>query len=477
MKYFNLISLGCPKNRVDSEKILHVMFAAGFKYTEDQQKAQVLIINTCAFIQPAVEESIAVILDSFQLNPMALLVVAGCLPLRYKQKLHESFPEVDLFITPEQIEGFAQSVQLSLLKKTERLNNRKESSSRLRYEYQICPDYERGDDCGFSDDSAEAGAQLAVKEKSSDIYEFNRALSTPGFAYLRISDGCDHGCKFCAIPLIRGKLRSETIEDLVREATTLSGLGVKELVLVAQDLSSYGRDLGIKNGLVRLLERLDSTPGIEWIRLMYLYPSGVKSDLIDMIQGSQKILPYVDVPIQHISDRVLKSMGRPWNGEKIKDLIDFMRSRIPEIVIRTTVMVGYPTEEDSDFDELKRFISEFKLDHVGVFTYFQEEGSPSEKLGDPIQKKIKNARARAIRSIHSTFLKKRNKTRIGRIESSIVEGISEESDLLLEGRVWDQAPEVDGKLYITSGTADVGAIKRVLITGANGVDLFGEIQD
>ena len=210
---------------------------------------------------------------------------------------------------------------------------------------------------------------------------------------------------------------------------------------------------------------------------MYLYPSGVNSDLIDMIHGSQKILPYVDVPIQHISDRVLKSMGRPWNGKKIKDLIDLMRSRIPEIVIRTTVMVGYPTEEDSDFDELKHFISEFRLDHVGVFTYFQEEGSPSEKLGDPIQKKVKNARAKAIRSIHSTFMKKRNKRKVGRIESSIVEGISEESDLLLEGRVWDQAPEVDGKLYITSGTADVGAIKRVLITGANGVDLFGEIQD
>ena len=477
MNYFNLISLGCPKNRVDSEKILHAMFAAGFKHTEDQQNAQVLIINTCAFIQPAVEESIAVILDSSQLNPMALLVVAGCLPLRYKQKLQESFPEVDLFITPEQIEEFAESVQLSLLKKIEQLKNSKKPDGLFSSEYQSHSVDGIGDECGLSDNSAKAGTNLAVKEKANDSDEFNRVLSTPGFAYLRVSDGCDHGCKFCSIPLIRGKLRSEAIEDLVREATTLSDLGVKELVLVAQDLSSYGRDLGIKNGLVRLLEQLESIRGIEWIRLMYLYPSGVNSDLIDMIHGSQKILPYVDVPIQHISDRVLKSMGRPWNGKKIKDLIDLMRSRIPEIVIRTTVMVGYPTEEDSDFDELKHFISEFRLDHVGVFTYFQEEGSPSEKLGDPIQKKVKNARARAIRSIHSTFMKKRNKRKVGRIESSIVEGISEESDLLLEGRVWDQAPEVDGKLYITSGTADVGAIKRVLITGANGVDLFGEIQD
>ena len=201
MNYFNLISLGCPKNRVDSEKILHAMFAAGFKHTEDQQNAQVLIINTCAFIQPAVEESIAVILDSSQLNPMALLVVAGCLPLRYKQKLQESFPEVDLFITPEQIEEFAESVQLSLLKKIEQLKNSKKPDGRFSSEYQSHSVDWIGVECGLSDNSAKAGTNLAVKEKANDSDEFNRVLSTPGFAYLRVSDGCDHGCKFCSIPL------------------------------------------------------------------------------------------------------------------------------------------------------------------------------------------------------------------------------------------------------------------------------------
>ena len=266
-------------------------------------------------------------------------------------------------------------------------------------------------------------------------------------------------------------------KTLLREAKELADLGIREIILVAQDLTSYGRDLGLKNGLVQLLEKLEKVSGVDWIRLMYLYPSGIKDDLIDLIRNSQKILPYLDVPIQHISDNVLQSMGRPWRGAQIKKLIDSMRSKIPNIAIRTTVMVGFPSETESDFEELKNFISEFELDHVGVFTYSSEEGTSAEKLGDPIPKRVKNARARALRSIHSMFIKKKNKKRIGKTEAAIVEGFSEETELLLQGRVWDQAPEIDGKLYITAGNAAVGDIKNVLITKAHGMDLFGEIQE
>ncbi|MGC8605011.1 MAG: 30S ribosomal protein S12 methylthiotransferase RimO [Desulfomonilaceae bacterium] len=439
--YFTLISLGCPKNRVDSEKILHTMLAAGYEHTQDQEKAQVILINTCSFIQPAVEESISAILDSASINPNAFLVVAGCMPLRYGQKLDDAIPEVDLFISPNQIDQIAELIQAG----------------------------------GARKKIPETQNTPAIKS-CNDQYEFKRALSTPGYAYLRISDGCDHACKFCAIPLIRGKLKSESLENLEREANELACLGVKELILVAQDLTSYGRDLGLKNGLVGLLKKLENVSGIDWIRLMYLYPSGIKDDLIDIIRESQKILPYLDIPIQHISDKVLKSMGRPWSGTQTKELIDSIRFKIPKIVIRTTVMVGFPTETESDFDELKTFITEFELDHVGVFTYFKEEDTPAQKFGDPIPKKIKNARSRVLRSIHSVYLKRANKNRIGQIEPAIIEGFSEETELLLQGRMWDQAPEIDGKLYITAGNGAVGDIKNVLITKTRGCDLFGEIQ-
>ena len=358
--YFNLISLGCPKNRVDSERILHTMLAAGYQHTQDQDKSQIIVINTCAFIQPAVEESISAILDSASANPGALLIVAGCLPLRYGQSLDDSIPEVDLFIGPNQIDQIAELIESSEAKKKYSGVEKKRPLG------------------GF-----------AFGDEHKTAYEFKRALSTPGYAYLRISDGCNHGCKFCSIPLIRGKLKSETTEGVVREAKELADLGIREIILVAQDLTSYGRDLGLKNGLVELLQKLESISGVDWIRLMYLYPSGIKDGLIELIRGSRKILPYLDVPIQHISDNVLKSMGRTWRGAQIRELIDSMRSKIPNIAIRTTVMVGFPTETEPDFDELKSFITEVELDHVGVFTYFKEESTPAEKLGDPIPKKVK----------------------------------------------------------------------------------------
>ncbi len=422
--YFNLISLGCPKNRVDSEKILHAMLAAGFEHTQDQENAQIIIINTCAFIQPAVEESISAVLDSASINPRAFLIVAGCFSLRYGDSLDKLFPEVDLYIRPDQICQIAELIELGGAERKYGQTVSKRSPGGFAFEYENCPDFETSVDfeTPLCPSITRTTGQPEVRDVSKNVYEFKRALSTPGYAYLRISDGCDHGCKFCSIPLIRGKLKSEIVENMLREAKELADLGIKEIVLVAQDLTSYGRDLGLKNGLVQLLEKLQKVSGVDWIRLMYLYPSGIKDDLISLIRDSQKVLPYLDVPIQHISDKVLKSMGRPWRGAQIKKLIESIRFKIPMIVIRTTVMVGFPTETESDFDELKNFIKEFELDHVGIFTYFKEEGTSAEKLGDPIQKKLKNARARSLRSIHSMFIKKKSKKRIGKTEAAIVEG-------------------------------------------------------
>jgi ribosomal protein S12 methylthiotransferase len=462
--YFSLISLGCPKNRVDSEKILAALMTEGFEHTHDQELAQIIVINTCAFIQPAVEESISAILDSSAANPEAYLIVAGCMPLRYGESLKDLLPEVDLFLRPYQLGMISDII------------------GKPAPRGPATPSFSYSKPGIYLPDSTNPAHLLKTSEIRDDSGcvvcpgGISRVLSTPGYAYLRISDGCNHGCKFCAIPLIRGRLKSETMDDLVREASGLVDCGVKEIVLIAQDLTSYGRDLGMKNGLLQLLDKLESISGIEWIRLMYLYPSGITRELIHMIRDSDKILPYVDVPIQHISENVLKSMGRPWKGLKIRKMIESFRSQVPEIAIRTTLMVGFPTETEDDFTMLTDFVRQFELDHVGVFTYFQEEGSPAEKLGDPIPTKIKNARARKLRSIHSTFIKKKMKKRVGSIETAIVEGFSEQTELLLQGRIWDQAPDIDGKLYITDGEASVGEIVKVLITETNGVDLFGEIK-
>ncbi len=370
--YFSLISLGCPKNRVDSEKILAALMTEGFEHTQDQELAQIIVINTCAFIQPAVEESIATILDSSAVNPEAYLIVAGCMPLRYGESLKDLLPEVDLFLRPYQLGMIS-----DIIGKPAPQRPATPSSSYSKPGIYLPDSTNPADLLKTSGIRADSGCIVCRGGVS-------RVLSTPGYAYLRISDGCNHGCKFCAIPLIRGRLKSETMDDLVREASGLVDCGVKEIVLIAQDLTSYGRDLGMKNGLLQLLEKLESISGIEWVRLMYLYPSGITPELIHMIRDSDKILPYVDVPIQHISENVLRSMGRPWRDLEIRNMIESFRSQIPEIAIRTTLMVGFPTETEDDFTMLTDFVRQSELDHVGVFSYFQEEGSPAEKLGDPI---------------------------------------------------------------------------------------------
>jgi ribosomal protein S12 methylthiotransferase len=433
---FTLISLGCPKNRVDSEKILSVMTESGFAYTEDPSAVRIVIVNTCAFIEPAVEESIDVILDLKAENPESFLVVAGCLPLRYQQQLQETLPEVNLFLTPAQIGDLPNIL-----------------NSRLFH------------DCSVAEGSGRSYLPVGG----------SRVLTTSGYAYLKIAEGCRRGCRYCTIPSIRGPLKSFDISDLEKEARFLAARGVKELVVVAQDVTAYGMDRGEKGALPGLLEKLEKIDGIAWIRLMYLHPAGIPKGLGKLISGSSKVLPYLDIPFQHVADSVLKAMGRPWKGERTRKLVDSLRAQIPRLVLRTTFMVGFPGEGEKEFGELRDFVESSGIEHVGIFAYSPEEGTPAHRLGDSVPQDIKLARVDEIRSIHAKFTAKRNRTRKGAREQALVEGISPETELLLQGRTWDQAPEIDGVLYITEGNAVAGEIHTVKITGSHGPDLFGKI--
>lgn len=439
-KHFTLVSLGCPKNRVDSERILFCMNEAGFAFSHDPAACDVIIINTCAFIEAAVEESIAAILDHRVAHPGAFLVAAGCLPSRYGQDLVKSMPEIDLFLTPDQIHNLPAILAAASITGSEPLS------------------------------STVPGAHSTAGS------EAGRVLTTPGYAYLKIAEGCSRSCRYCTIPAIRGPLKSERVDTLVQEAQSLARRGVKELVLTAQDLASYGRDLKEKSGLVKLLQRLEAVPGIEWIRLMYLHPQGIPPGLERVVADSEKILPYLDIPFQHVSDKVLRSMGRPWKGDRTRQLVDGLREAIEGLVLRTTFMVGFPGEGEAEFQELCEFAQSYQLEHVGVFEYSPEEGTAAFRLGDPVPGKVKRARAKEIRRLNGKYATRRNRKRIGSMERAIVEGVSQESEFLLQGRTWDQAPEVDGVLYIVEGQADAGEIHRVRITGAHGPDLFGAIE-
>ncbi len=435
-RLFHLVSLGCPKNRVDSERIASVMMEAGFKLSDDPEIADVVIVNTCSFIVPAVEESLDTIFDLRHENPRAFLVVAGCLPLRYGTGLDLELPEVNLYLEPGNIAALPGMIAAAKRGRPER------------------------------------PAPHTVEAPSIPA---SRALSTTGFAYLKVSEGCSRRCSYCTIPSIRGPLESMDPDVLVQEAEFLADRGAREIVLVAQDLTAYGKDRGDASALVKLLRRLDRVEGIRWIRLMYLYPEGISSALPGVINGSDKVLPYLDVPFQHISEPVLRSMGRPWRGDRPRKLVEQLRREIPGLVLRTTFIVGFPTETRTEFSRLKEFIEETRIEHVGVFTYSAEEGTGAAKLGDPVPEDEKRARADEVREIHHRHAHERNLVRVGAYEQALVEGIAAETDLLLQARTRDQAPEVDGVTYITAGTGIPGEMQNLRITGCHGPDLFGEL--
>ncbi len=398
-----VISLGCPKNLVDTELLLGKLNASEAKLVNNLDEADVILINTCGFIDAAKEESINTILEAANLkeiDPNKKIVVTGCLVERYKNELEKEIPEVDMFID-------------------------------LKEELKI---------------PEKLGLKLKLE---GSIYQ-NRILTTPKHtAYLKISEGCDHTCAFCAIPNIRGRHRSRTIESIVDEAKLLADQGVKELNIVSQDTSFYGTDIYGKPMLWELINQLEKIEDIKWIRLYYLYPTTVNEDFIKRIADSEKVVKYFEMPIQHSEDKILKDMMRGYRKKRIEDILNWKERYIPEAAIRTAVIVGFPTETEKDFEALKEFIKDAKFDWLGVFTYSHEEGTPAyEKFEDTVPQEEKIRRKNDILSIQEQITEEKNRQLIGKEMEILIDGFSEEWDTLPIGRTYRSAYEIDGITYI-----------------------------
>ncbi len=437
----SMISLGCPKNLVDAEVMLGVLSKQNYEITTDEKDADVIIVNTCSFIKEAKQESIDAILDLAERKHDGrchTLIVSGCLPQRYQEELAHELPEVDIFIGTGDYPRIA-----------EILAEKGGTEGQLRYVGD--PDY---------------------------IYDESlpRLNSSPAwYSYLKIGEGCSNCCSYCIIPQLRGAYRSRPLEALVAEAEMLVSRGVKEINVISQDITRYGSDLADGNTLEALIRRLAAIEGLQWIRLLYAYPDGITDSLIELIRDEPKVCKYLDIPIQHISDPVLKAMKRRSSEQQIRGLIAKLRGEIPGITLRTSLIVGFPGETVEDFNSLMQFVEQTHFDRLGVFCYSKEDGTPAAEMPEQVSERVKRERYRKLMRAQARLSFRRNRALIGKIEQVVVEGYSEETDLLLKGRSSRQAPDIDGQVYITAGTADVGDIVNLRITDSSDYDLIGEI--
>ncbi|OGP77189.1 MAG: ribosomal protein S12 methylthiotransferase RimO [Deltaproteobacteria bacterium RBG_16_49_23] len=434
-----LVSLGCPKNLVDSEVTLGLLSKEGYALTTDPSKGDVIIVNTCSFIKDAVQEAIETIL---QLTPYKregrcrLLIVSGCLPQRYGRILEKELPEVDLF------------VGTGSFHKIPRLISR-----------------------GGKRKSFLSGQTFLYNEKTP------RILSTPAYtAYLKIAEGCSRTCTFCTVPKIRGPYRSRTIRSILKEAEKLAYQGVKELILIAQDTTAYGEDLRGGATLENLLKDLVRVEGLRWIRILYAYPNPARftESLLQLIGQEGKICPYLDLPIQHIDDKILRRMGRRSKGKEIRDLIQKIRSSVPEMALRTSLIVGFPGESESQFKALLHFVEEVQFDHLGAFKYSPEEGTPASRLSSPVPEEVKEERLRILMEVQKKISLKKYRKMVGRKMEALVEEANSER-MTLRGRIQTQAPEIDGCVFL-KGEALPGDWVEVRITRALSYDLIGVID-
>jgi ribosomal protein S12 methylthiotransferase len=439
------ISLGCPKNLVDSEVMIGLLQAQGHVLTTDPSDADVLVINTCSFIEASKKESIETILAAAQLKISGTckkLVVTGCLAERYPNEIGSDLAEVDAVLGTNQIEEIVRAVA--------------------------------GEPVAPPNSYGRSEADLYLYDHATP-----RTLVGPRYAaYMKVSEGCDHTCSFCIIPKIRGRFRSRSIPSLVQEATQLASQGVREITLVSQDTTSYGRDLGIQEGLADLLEALDKTAGLRWIRFLYVYPDLVSDRLIEVINSSEKICRYIDLPLQHASAGMLKAMRRGGNRASLVRMIERIRRGIPGVTLRTTMIVGFPGETREDFLELKNFCREIEFDRLGVFTYSDEEDTIAFGLKPKVPRQTAERRRRALMEQQAKIADRKNRGLIGKEFTILVEGPSEESEFLLQGRLESQAPEIDGVCLINnSEVANVqsGEFRTVRITRALEHDLLGTI--
>jgi ribosomal protein S12 methylthiotransferase len=438
----HLVSLGCPKNRVDSEVMVGKLRSGPFELVDEPENADVIVVNTCSFIQPATEESIDTVVEMARFKAAGScrkLVVTGCMVQRYGASLEGELPEVDHFLGTGEYHRIDEVLR-----------------------------------------ARESGAPKSFVDTPLYIHdEFAPRVNSwlPHSAYLKISEGCDHRCSFCIIPQLRGKMRSRTIPSLVTEATRLASEGVVELNLVSQDSTAYGRDLADGSDLGKLLRALAKVDGIRWIRLHYAYPIGLPESLLRAIAEEEKVVKYLDMPLQHASGRMLKAMRRGVTREGQERILERVRRFVPDIAVRTTFIVGFPGETDADFAELCDFVAAQRFSRVGVFTYFQEDGTPAATLGDQVPEAVRAARQKALLAVQSKVSKGAHRSLVGKTFPVLIDGRSEESEFVLVGRLATQAPDVDGVVYLQSSPDDAraGQIRAARIRRAGAHDLVGEI--
>ena len=436
------ISLGCDKNLVDSEVMLGILESRGYSITDDEEQADVIVINTCCFINDAKEESVQTILEMARLRREGrcrALIVTGCLAQRYQEEITREIEEVDAVLGTASYDAIAD----------------------------VADEVLSGEKCHIFEDMN----RLPVTDSK-------RIVTTGGhYAYLKIAEGCDKHCTYCIIPKIRGSFRSIPMEKLLEEAASLAEQGVRELILVAQETTLYGTDLYGKKSLHILLRKLCEISGLRWIRILYCYPEEIYDELIETIRDEQKICHYLDLPIQHASDRILKRMGRRTSKQQLKEIIGRLRSRIPDIALRTTLITGFPGETQEDHEEIMAFVDEMEFDRLGVFTYSQEEGTPAAEMEDQIPEEVKEERRAEIMELQQEIVFDKNDAMCGRTVTAMVEGYLRDENVYA-ARTYADAPQVDGFLFMeTDETLMSGDFVRAKVTGALEYDLIGEIEN
>ncbi len=439
-KKIGLVSLGCPKNLVDSEIMLGKLRDEGYEFVQDSNEAQIIIINTCGFIDSAKQESINTIIEMAALKEKncETLIVAGCLAERYRDMILDEVPEVDAVLGTG---SYGEIV--SVIRETN------------------------------------AGGRVSIYGglKDTSYLDGERVVSTGnGYAYIKIAEGCDNCCTYCVIPSLRGSFRSRKMDSIINEAKKLAASGIKEIILVAQDTTRYGTDNYGERKLVELLRGLSKLDGIEWIRLLYCYPEEIDDELIEEIAQNEKICKYLDIPVQHVSDSILKAMGRRGRSSDISKLLEKLRSTIPDIIIRTTMIVGFPGETEADFKVLSDFIEKYRFDRLGVFMYSREEGTPASRMQQQVNARVKRSRHEKLMRIQRRISSELNSNRLGKTYRVMVEGISEDG-IFYYGRSYAESPDIDGLLYFTSTEPLEGnQMVNVKILDCGEYDLTGEVK-
>lgn len=437
------VSLGCDKNLVDSENMLGILHESGHQIINEEEEADIIIVNTCCFINDAKEESINTILEMAQYKKsgkLKALIVAGCLAERYREEILTEIPQVDALLGTASFPKILEVVE----------------------------------------EITEGGQQVHFEALDRIPKLSTRRLLTSGTytAYLKIAEGCDKHCTYCVIPSVRGNYRSVPMETLIEEANYLASQGVKEIILVAQETTLYGTDLYGKKMLPKLLEELSKIDGIAWIRILYCYPEEITDELIEVIRKEEKVIPYLDIPIQHASDRILKLMGRRTDQADLIRIINKLRKKIPGIVLRTTLITGFPTETEEDHQELMDFVRDMKFERLGVFTYSKEEDTPAAKLKPQILAKVKKQRQKDLMKLQQANVFEYSEKQIGKIFDVLVEGRVADEEKVYIGRTYMDAPQVDGYIFFSSDEELIsGDFVKVKVTSAKDYDLVGELVE